>query len=69
MFDSLAWRRECYEGYLLGLDDEDDEDDEEELDGEEFWADPEEQRYQADTDYETPMGDLAHMADDVEAGA
>jgi hypothetical protein len=66
MFDRLAWRRECYEHYLLGLDDEDDE---EELDAEEFWADPEEQRYQADIDdYETPMGELARMADDVEAG-
>jgi hypothetical protein len=31
MFDRLAWRRECYERYLLGLDDEDDE---EEHDGE-----------------------------------
>jgi hypothetical protein len=46
MFDSLAWHRECYERYLLGLDDED------ELDDEEFWADPEEQRYQMDVDDE-----------------
>ena len=22
MFDRLAWRRECYERYLLGLDDD-----------------------------------------------
>ena len=25
MFDRLAWRRECYERYLLLLDDEEDE--------------------------------------------
>jgi len=25
MFDRFAWRRECYEHYLLGVDDEDDE--------------------------------------------
>jgi hypothetical protein len=36
VFDRAAWRRECYERYLLGLD-------EEELDDEEFWADPQEQ--------------------------
>jgi hypothetical protein len=43
MFDRLAWRREFYERYLLGLDDED------------------------ESDYETHLGDLARMADDVEA--
>ena len=32
MFDRFAWRRECYDDYLLGLDDED------ELDDEEFWT-------------------------------
>ena len=30
MFDRLAWRREFYERYLLGLDDEEEHDDEEE---------------------------------------
>jgi hypothetical protein len=65
MFDRLAWRRECYERYLLGLDGDEEPGDEEPGD-EEFWADPEEQ---ADIDdYETPMGELARMADDVEAG-
>jgi hypothetical protein len=44
MFDRLAWRREFYERYLLGLDDEEEPD-----------------------DHETPVGDLARMADDVEA--
>jgi hypothetical protein len=37
MFDHLAWRQECYERNLFGLDDE------EELDDEEFWVDLEEQ--------------------------
>jgi hypothetical protein len=60
MFDRAAWRRECYERYLLDLDDE------EELDNEELWTDPEEQSGLDDD--ETPMGDLARMADDVEAG-
>ena len=47
MFDRAAWRRECYERYLLDLDDEE----------------------QADNDDdETPMGHLARMANDVEAG-
>jgi hypothetical protein len=34
VFDRLAWHRECYERYLLGLDDEaelDDDDPEEQL--------------------------------------
>ena len=35
MFDHPAWRQECHESYLLGLDDE------EEPDDEEFWVDPE----------------------------
>jgi hypothetical protein len=57
MFDRLVRRRKRYERHLLGLGDE------------EFWADPEEHRYQADIDgYETPMGELARLADDVEAG-
>lgn len=53
MFDRLAWRREFYERYLLGLDDEDEDEsgDEDESD-----------------DYDTPLGDLARRADDVEAG-
>ena len=35
MFDRFAWRRECYEHYLLlGPDGEDDQVDEGELDGE-----------------------------------
>jgi hypothetical protein len=42
MFDRLAWRREFYERYLLGLDDEEELDDEE-IDA--FWSDVEEQRY------------------------
>ncbi len=68
MFDRLAWRQECSERYLLGLDEEE-LDDEEELEDEEFWVDLEEQHHQADfDDYETPMGRLARMADDVEAG-
>ena len=50
MFDHLAWRRECYERYLLDLDDE------EELDDEEFWVGPEEP---ADIDdYDTPPSRL-----------
>jgi hypothetical protein len=62
MFDSLAWRRECYERYLL--DDEEDElDDREEA---AYWADAE-GRSPID-DYDTPLGDLARRADDVEAG-
>jgi hypothetical protein len=66
MFDRLAWRRELYENYL-GLDDEEEDvDDEEERD---FWADAEEPRYQTRVDdYDTPMGELARIADDVEAG-
>jgi hypothetical protein len=63
MFDRFAWRRDGCEHYLLDLDDE------EELDDEEFWVDLEEQHYQADfDDDETPMGDLARIAADVEAG-
>ena len=42
MFDRLAWRREFYERYLLGLDDEEALDDEE-IDA--FWSDVEEQRH------------------------
>jgi hypothetical protein len=60
MFDRLAWRREFYERYLLGQDDEE-EDDEEEYDEDEY----DEDEYDED---ETPMGDLARVADDVEAG-
>jgi hypothetical protein len=45
MFDRLAWRREFYERYLLGQDDEEEYD-----------------------DYDTPFGDLARRADDIEAG-
>jgi hypothetical protein len=47
MFDRLAWRRECYDHYLLGLDDEDDD--------EEFWTDTTEQANEVriDDDEET----------------
>ena len=38
MFDSLAWRRECYERYLLDLDDDEDLDDEDD-----FWEDTEDE--------------------------
>ena len=66
MFDRLAWRREFYERYLLGLDDEEEPNDDELAAS---WADLEEQHYQAQIDdYETPMGELAPMADDAEAG-
>jgi hypothetical protein len=52
MFDHLTWRRNRHERYDLGLDDED-----------------EDERYQADSDeYDTPMAELARIADDVEAG-
>jgi hypothetical protein len=47
MFDSLAWRRECYDHYLLGLDDEDEPDDEE------FWTNTTEQPYEIRIDDET----------------
>jgi hypothetical protein len=66
MFDRLAWRRECYERYLLLEDDEDDED---ELDAREeaaYWADAE--GPSRIDDYDTPFGDLARRADDIEAG-
>ena len=73
MFDRLAWRRECYERYLL-LDDEEDELDDTELDDTEL-DDTEEAAYWADAedpsridDYDTPLGDLARRADEVEAG-
>jgi hypothetical protein len=56
MFDRLAWRREFYERYLLGLDDEDEDEDEDDEASDE------------DEDDETPLGHLARMADDVEAG-
>ena len=46
MFDRLAWRRECYDHYLLGLDDD-------EPDDEEFWTDPAEQPYEVRIDDET----------------
>jgi hypothetical protein len=41
MFDRFAWRRECYDHYLLGPDDED------ELDDEEFWTNTAEQPHEA----------------------
>ena len=65
MFDRLAWRRECYERYLL----DDEEDEEDELDDREeadYWADAEERSHS--DDYDTPFGDLARRADDIEAG-
>jgi hypothetical protein len=67
MFDRLAWRRECYERYLFLLDDEEDEEDE--LDAREeaaYWADAEDPS--RIDDYDTPFGDLALRADDIEAG-
>jgi hypothetical protein len=52
MFDRLAWRQEFYERYLLGQDDDEDEHDEDEDEDED----------------DTPLGDLARRADDIEAG-
>jgi hypothetical protein len=65
MFDSLAWRRECYERYLLGLDYEE-EDFDEEMD--DFWGVMEDDRRLGALDYDTPLGDLARMADDAADG-
>lgn len=58
MFDRLAWRRECYEHYLLGLDDED------ELDDKEFWTDTGEQPYEAhiDDDETLPDGEAPFLS-------
>jgi len=71
MFDRLAWRRELYERYLLGLDDDDDEE-EEDLEGylsAEFVYDVGGWYYRARTDDdEPPLAALARMADDIEAG-
>ena len=53
MFDRLAWRRKRPRRYLLRPDDPDDE---EQAD----WAHVD--------DYDTPLGKLARIADDVEAG-
>jgi hypothetical protein len=63
MFDSLAWRRDFYDRYLLGLDDDEEEelDEEEEEEEDDFWEDHEDEA-------DTPMGSLARIADDVEAG-
>jgi hypothetical protein len=47
MFDRLAWRRECYDHYLLGLDDANEDDDDE------FWTDTEEQPHEIRIDEET----------------
>jgi hypothetical protein len=56
MFDRLAWRRECYDHYLLGLDDD-------EPDDEEFWTDPADQPYEAQIDDETlPDGEAALLS-------
>ena len=54
MFDRLAWRRECYERYLLLDDGEDELDDREEA---AYWADAEDPS--RIDDYDTPFGDLA----------
>ena len=51
MFDRLAWRRECYDHYLLALDDED------ELDDEEFWTATAEQPYEVRMDDDGTLPD------------
>lgn len=63
MFDRFAWHREYRERSLPGLDDDEDLDAAEEA---AYWADAE-GRGHADYD-EPPMGRLARMADDIEAG-
>ncbi len=61
MFDSLSWRRQTYERYLLDPDDE-----EEELDD---WDDPEERYYREEIDDgESVLEHLARVAADIEAG-
>jgi len=62
MFDRLTWRRNRHKRYYLDPDDEDEE-------VRDFWEDGEKGRYQADNEeYDTPMAELARIADDVEAG-
>jgi hypothetical protein len=62
MFDRLTWRRNRHERYYLGLDDEDE-------DVRDFWEAGEEGRYQANSEaHDTPMAELARIADAVEAG-
>jgi hypothetical protein len=51
MFDRLAWRRECYDHYLLGLDDEDEPDDEE------FWTDTTAQPHEVRIDDDETLPD------------
>ncbi len=51
MFDRFAWRRECYEHYLFGLDDED------ELDDEEFWTGTGDLPYEAHIDHDETLRD------------
>ena len=60
MFDRLAY----YERHLL-LNDEEDEFDSRDEDAS-YWADLEGPGYTGD--YDTPFGDLARIADDIEAG-
>jgi hypothetical protein len=73
MFDRLAWRREWYDRYVLGLDDDDQDefDDDDQFDDEEVhddrgliedWGRIREVRYE-----EPPLGRLAQMADDIDA--
>jgi hypothetical protein len=66
MFDRLAWRRECYERYLLLDDGEDELDDRDDREEAAYWADAEDPS--RIDDYDTPFGDLARRADDIEAG-
>jgi hypothetical protein len=57
MFDRLAWRRECYDHYLLALDDEG------EPDEEEFWTATAEQPYEVRIDDETlPDGEAPFLS-------
>jgi hypothetical protein len=57
MFDRFAWRRECYDHYLLGLDDDDEPDDEE------FWTNTAAQPYEAHADDETlPDGEAPFLS-------
>jgi hypothetical protein len=66
MFDRLTWRGRRSKRYFLGPDDEEGYFGNEVRDSR---ADLEEQGRQAYIyDYDTPMGELARIADDVEAG-
>src|SRR5689334_12637816 len=65
MFDRLTWRGRRDKRHFLGPDDEEGDFGNEVRDS---WADLEEQGRHYIDDYDTPMGELARIADDVEAG-